>query len=113
MVRSISFLGIWACLSSSAWPESVSTQSPEVQILAENQQCLPDGTVRAEGNAVLSSADLTIEANLIEFRPQATGDVGPTERATGNVILRRHGDVLRCAELRLDLKSGRGDFQLR
>ena len=115
MVRGFSFLGILAWLSSSlaARPESFSTQSPDVQILAANQQRLPDGTIRAEGDAVLTSEDLTIEANAIEFHPGSDAEAGPVARATGNVILRRRGDVLRCSDLRLDLNTGRGEFQLR
>ena len=114
MVRTVSFVffsavACWSLAVSKS--ESVFSQSGEVQIVAENQQRLANGTVQAEGNAVLTTEDLTIEADLISFEPASTAQVGPEARARGNVTFRRSGDVLKCSELRLNLSSGRGEFQ--
>lgn len=89
--------------------ELVVAQSDAVQIQAESQRRLSDGMVQADGNAVLTFGEITIQADAIVFDPASAGQ---RARARGNVIFKRGSDILKCSELRLDLKSGQGQFQL-
>ena len=91
--------------------QSSERADPKVTILAEKQDLLTDGVVHAEGSVSLTSQDLRIDADEIDFAPSSAD--GPEVRAHGNVVLRRDGDVFRCSELRLELTTGRGEFRLR
>ena len=85
----------------------------EVQVEAEEMQHVDD-EMHAHGNVVLQGDGIRIEADsmILKYDEKSADGVPAEVDATGSVVLQVGNELLRFERLNLNLRTGRGQFEL-
>ena len=95
---------LWAALLAAA-PSALAQPVSELTLLAEKQQQLEDGHVRAEGYVSIRLGDTHITADIVDFWPDELRVV-----AEGNVVFRQGDQKIVATRLEAELEGKTGRF---